>query len=123
MAANKAKGSGEPELVFLPLGGIGEIGMNAYLYGYGPRDNRRWLLVDLGITFPGDLEPGVDVIMPDLSFIIEERKNLDGILLTHGHEDHLGAIIDLWPELKAPIYATPVHGRAAEGQARRGTAG
>ena len=107
MAARKAKGSTEPELVFLPLGGIGEIGMNCYLYGYGPSDNRRWLMIDLGITFPGEMEPGVDVIMPDLAFILEERKQLEGLILTHGHEDHLGAIIDLWPDLKCPIYATP----------------
>ncbi len=107
MAARKAKGSTEPELVFVPLGGIGEIGMNCYLYGYGPSDNRRWLIVDLGITFPGDLEPGVDVIMPDLSYIVEQKAQLDGIILTHGHEDHLGAIIDLWPDVKCPIYATP----------------
>ena len=107
MAARKAKGSQDAELVFVPLGGIGEIGMNCYLYGYGPADERRWLMVDLGITFPGEQEPGVDVIMPDLKFIIEDRKALDGIILTHGHEDHLGAVIELWPELRAPIYATP----------------
>ena len=107
MTARKAKSSGEPELVFVPLGGIGEIGMNCYLYGYGPSHDRRWLMVDLGLTFPGELEPGVDVILPDLKFIIGERKNLDGIVLTHGHEDHLGAVIDLWPHLRVPIYATP----------------
>ena len=106
MAARKAKGSQEAELVFVPLGGVGEIGMNAYLYGYGPQDNRRWLMVDLGITFPGEQEPGVDVIMPDLRFIVDEKQNLDGLILTHGHEDHLGAVIDLWPELRVPIYAT-----------------
>jgi len=107
MAGRKAKGSDGADLVFVPLGGIGEIGMNCYLYGYGPRADRRWMMVDLGITFPGDMEPGVDVILPDLRFIIDERKNLDGLVLTHGHEDHLGAIIDLWPELRCPIYATP----------------
>ena len=107
MTARKAKGSTDPELVFVPLGGIGEIGMNCYLYGYGPSDNRRWLMVDLGLTFPGEQEPGVDVIMPDLNYIVGDRKQLDGLILTHGHEDHLGAVIDLWPDLKCPIYATP----------------
>ena len=107
MAGRKAKGSDGADLVFVPLGGIGEIGMNCYLYGYGARGDRRWLMVDLGITFPGEMEPGVDVILPDLKFIIDERKNLDGLVLTHGHEDHLGAIIELWPELRCPIYATP----------------
>ncbi|GBF28421.1 ribonuclease J [bacterium MnTg02] len=95
------------ELVFLPLGGVGEIGMNVYLYGYGEPWARQWLMVDLGITFAGDREPGVDVILPDIRFIEEERDNLIGILLTHAHEDHYGAIIDLWPRLRAPIYATP----------------
>jgi ribonuclease J len=107
MAGRKAKASTDAELVFVPLGGAGEIGMNCYLYGYGPEGDRRWLMVDLGITFPGDQEPGVDVIMPDLGYIIGERGNLDGLVLTHGHEDHLGAVIDLWPDLKVPIYATP----------------
>lgn len=106
----KPKGT-EPDLVFVALGGIGEIGMNAYLYGYGPPDDRRWLMVDLGVTFPGGGEPGVDVIMPDLRFIEGERRNLDGLVLTHGHEDHLGAVLDLWPRLKVPIYATPFTAR------------
>ncbi len=100
--------SDEPEFVFGALGGIGEIGMNLYLYGYGPADDRQWLLVDLGITFPTEIEPGVDVIMPDIGFLEEERKNLAGLLLTHAHEDHYGAIVDLWPRLgDLPIYATP----------------
>ena len=90
------------------LGGLGEIGMNAYLYGFGPPEARRWLLVDLGITFPeGEFDPGVDVILPDLRFLIEERQALEGIILTHAHEDHVGAVIDLWPQIEAPIYATP----------------
>ncbi len=95
------------ELVFLPLGGVGEIGMNLYLYGYGASSSRRWLMVDLGITFPGDREPGVDVILPDTRFIEEERGSLSGILLTHAHEDHFGAVIDLWPRIEVPLYATP----------------
>lgn len=95
------------ELVFLPLGGVGEIGMNLYLYGLGEPTDRQWLMVDFGLTFPGDREPGVDIILPDIRFIEEERENLAGILLTHAHEDHFGAIIDLWPRLRVPVYATP----------------
>ncbi len=96
------------ELVFLALGGIGEIGMNCYLYGLGPADARQWLMVDLGITFPeGENDPGIDVILPDLRFIEEERASLAGIVLTHAHEDHFGAVAELWWRLRAPIYATP----------------
>lgn len=107
--SSKAKGGrGESELVFVALGGIGEIGMNAYLYGYGPANARRWLMVDLGITFPeGENDPGVDVILPDLRFIAAEKQALDGLVLTHAHEDHVGAVIDLWQQIGAPIYATP----------------
>jgi ribonuclease J len=95
------------ELVLVALGGLGEIGMNAYLYGLGPSDTRRWLMVDLGITFPGPNEPGVDVVLPDPRFIVEEKNAIAGLLLTHAHEDHLGAVLDLWPRLEVPIYATP----------------
>ena len=110
---------GQDELVFLALGGLGEIGMNVYLYGFGPGDARQWLMVDLGITFPGDSEPGVDVVLPDLRFIYENPKSLIGIVLTHAHEDHIGAVVDLWPKLKAPLYATPftagmLHSKSAE---------
>ncbi len=105
------RGSGgapiDDEVVFMALGGLGEIGMNSYLYGIGPERSRRWLMVDLGLTFPGEAEPGVDVVLPDLRFIEEERNALDGIVITHAHEDHLGAVIDLWPKLGVPIYATP----------------
>lgn len=97
----------QDEFVFLPLGGVGEIGMNLYLYGYGPERDRQWLMVDLGVAFGGAYEPGIDLIMPDIGFIEEERSNLAGILLTHAHEDHFGAVIDLWPRLRAPLYATP----------------
>lgn len=95
------------EFVFLPLGGVGEIGMNLGLYGYGPRHNRTWLAVDFGVAFAGPDLPGVDLIFPDISYLEEERTNLAGIVLTHAHEDHFGAIIDLWPRLRVPIYATP----------------
>jgi ribonuclease J len=103
-----SRGAGGDELVFLALGGLGEIGMNAYLYGLGPEDARRWLMVDCGITFPeGENDPGIEVILPDVRFIEENRADLDGIVITHAHEDHIGAVIELWPRLKAPIYATP----------------
>jgi ribonuclease J len=95
------------ELTFAPLGGVGEIGMNLSIYGLGNRHQRSWLAVDLGVSF-GDEEhlPGIDLIMPDISFLEKERKNLMGLVLTHAHEDHFGAIIDLWPKLQCPIYAT-----------------
>ncbi len=96
------------DFVFLPLGGVGEIGMNLYLYGYGRDGARDWLIVDMGVTFGGETEPGVDVILPDIGFIEEERHNIAGLLLTHAHEDHFGAVIDLWPQLAGvPVYATP----------------
>ncbi len=103
----RKSGRGGDELVFMALGGLGEIGMNVYLYGYGPENARRWLMVDLGITFPGDREPGADIVLPDLRFIIGEKGALAGLVLTHAHEDHVGAVIDLWPALGCPIYATP----------------
>ena len=96
----------DSELVFLPLGGLGEIGMNAALYGYGPKKNREWILVDCGIAFAGAEAPGVDVYLPDLRFIETQKERLKGIIITHAHEDHIGAVMDLWPRLKAPLYAT-----------------
>jgi len=95
------------ELTFTPLGGVGEIGMNLSVYGLGDRHSRSLLAVDLGVSF-GDEEhlPGIDLIMPDVAFLEKERSNLVGLVLTHAHEDHFGAIIDLWPKLKCPIYAT-----------------
>lgn len=98
---------GKDRLVFLPLGGAGEIGMNLYLYGCGRSDDTRWLMVDLGVKFGDDRDPGIDVILPDTAFIEAERGSLEGIVLTHAHEDHFGAVIDLWPRLRVPIYATP----------------
>ncbi|MGB3626166.1 MAG: ribonuclease J [Henriciella sp.] len=96
-----------PELVFLPLGGCGEIGMNLNAYGYGPPDDRRWILVDLGVTFGDDTTPGVDLICADPEFIVEYADQIDAIFLTHAHEDHIGAVGLLWPRLRAPLYATP----------------
>jgi ribonuclease J len=99
--------SGESELVLLPLGGTGEIGMNCYLYGWGPSDRREWLMVDLGVKFGEESEPGIDVVLPDLTFAEAERRNLTGIVLTHAHEDHMGAVTWLWPRLRVPVYCTP----------------
>lgn len=93
--------------MFLPLGGVGEIGMNLYLYGFGRPHSRKWLMVDLGITFAGEREPGIDLVYPDTRFIEEERSNLVGLVLTHAHEDHFGAVTELWPRLKTDVYATP----------------
>jgi ribonuclease J len=95
------------ELVFLPLGGSNEIGMNFNLYGFGPPDDRKWIVVDLGVTFGDQTTPGVDIILPDPEFIEAYADDILGIVLTHAHEDHIGAVAWLWPRLKAPLYATP----------------
>lgn len=93
-------------LIYLPLGGAGEIGMNAYVYGYGPPGRERLILVDIGVTFP-DMEgaPGVDVILPDLTWLIDRADRLEAIFITHAHEDHIGALGHLWPLLKKPVHA------------------
>jgi ribonuclease J len=103
------------ELVFVPLGGVGEIGMNMGLYGLGTEVEREWLMVDCGVMFgdPADT-PGIELIMPDTRFIESERKHLHAIVLTHAHEDHFGALLDLWPRLKAPVIATPFAARLLE---------
>ena len=93
------------ELVFLPLGGSNEIGMNLNAYGFGPADDRKWVVVDVGVTFGDSTTPGVDVIVPDPTYL--EGEDILGIVLTHAHEDHIGALGWLWPRLKAPLYATP----------------
>lgn len=95
------------ELVFVPLGGVGEIGMNLALYGLRSGNEREWLCVDMGISFADAEVPGVDIIMPDVQFLEKERRNLKGIVLTHGHEDHVGAMYDLWPRFKVPVFTTP----------------
>ncbi|MQX25455.1 MBL fold metallo-hydrolase [Sinorhizobium meliloti] len=97
----------DEELVFLPLGGVGEIGMNLGLYGYGRPGHRQWIMVDCGVTFPGPELPGVDLVMPDIAFLAEQRRNLKAIIITHAHEDHYGALNDLWPGLNVPVYASP----------------
>src|SRR5580700_2115293 len=106
------------ELVFAPLGGLGEIGMNLSIYGFGEGRRRQLIIVDCGVSFASEEHlPGVDLILPDISYLIEERKNILGLVLTHAHEDHMGALIDLWPRLKVPFYATPFS--AALFEARR----
>ena len=97
----------QAELVFVPLGGVGEIGMNLALYGYGPKHDRDWIMVDLGVTFPGPDLPGVNLVLPDIRFAIELGDRLKAIIITHAHEDHYGAILALWPLLGKPIYCTP----------------
>jgi len=102
-----ARAAKTDELVFLPLGGSNEIGMNFNLYGFGPADDRKWIVVDLGITFGDQTTPGVEVILPDPSYIEQYADKILGIVITHAHEDHVGAVAWLWPRLKAPVYATP----------------
>lgn len=99
------KKSDSNELVFLPLGGSNEVGMNLNAYGFGPAHDRKWIIVDVGVTFGDPSTPGVDVIVPDPTFL--EGENILGIVLTHAHEDHIGALAWLWPRIKAPLYATP----------------
>lgn len=94
------------ELVFMPLGGVGEIGMNMALYGVGPEGDKRWLIVDFGVAFAHEAHPGADLIFADMRFLEEEKDRIDGIVITHGHEDHFGALLSLWSRLEAPVYAT-----------------
>ena len=95
------------ELLFCPLGGSGEIGMNMNLFSYGKPEAQKWIIVDIGVTFADDSIPGIDLIYPDPGFIINKKKDLLGIVLTHAHEDHIGAIAHIWPKLKCKMYATP----------------
>ena len=95
------------ELTFCPLGGSGEIGMNMNLYAYGNENDRKWIIVDMGVTFADDTMPGIDLIYPDPGFITDKKDDLLGIVLTHAHEDHIGSIVHIWPLLKCKIFATP----------------
>lgn len=97
------------KLVYVALGGAGEIGMNLYLYGYGPVKDRRWIMVDCGLSF-GDMDsaPGIELVMPDISFLDEIRDRLEGVFITHAHEDHIGALGRLWPRIKAPFISAPL---------------
>lgn len=101
-------------LIYLPLGGAGEIGMNCYVYGYGPAGKERLIVVDLGVTFPDmDTTPGVDLILPDITWLAERADRIEAIFITHAHEDHVGALSHLWSRLKAPVYARRFTGRIA----------
>ena len=95
------------ELLFCPLGGSGEIGMNMNLFAYGKPGEHKWIMVDIGVTFADDSLPGIDLIYPDPGFILDKKDDLLGIVLTHAHEDHIGAVAHLWPKLKCKIFATP----------------
>ena len=95
------------ELIFCPLGGSGEIGMNMNLYAYGKENNQKWIVVDMGVTFADDSIPGIDLIFPDPGFILDKKDDLLGIVLTHAHEDHIGAVAHIWPRLKCKMFATP----------------
>ena len=108
------------ELVFAPLGGVGEIGMNLALYGFGDERRRQWIAVDFGVAFAGDELPGIDLILPDIRYLVEAAQNILGIVLTHAHEDHFGAVIDLWPRLKYRSMRRRLPPRCC-GQARKRT--
>ena len=95
------------QLLFCPLGGSGEIGMNLNLYAYGKEESQKWIAIDMGVTFADDSVPGVDLIYPDPGFLLDKKKDLLGLVLTHAHEDHIGAITIIWPDLKCKIFATP----------------
>lgn len=101
-------------LIYLPLGGAGEIGMNAYVYGYGKPGEERLIVVDLGVSFPDmDTTPGVDLILPDITWLEQRRDRIDAIFITHAHEDHVGAIGHFWDKLRAPIHARKFTGAIA----------
>ena len=95
------------ELVFVPLGGVGEIGMNMGAYGFGPAQSRKWIVVDCGVTFAGPHQPGIELIMADPTFLEENADDVLALILTHSHEDHYGAVLDLWPGFDLPVFATP----------------
>ena len=102
------------------MGGAGEIGMNAYVYGYGEPEQERLIVVDLGVTFPDmDSSPGVDLILPDITWLVERKERIDGIFITHAHEDHVGAISHTYDELGAPIFARPFYSQHCAAQIGR----
>lgn len=107
----------DKELIFLPLGGVGEIGMNLALYGYGPQAERQWIMVDCGVTFPGPELPGVDLVLPDIRYVEELGDALKAIVITHAHEDHYGALQALWPRLQKPVWASPFAAAMLEAKA------
>jgi len=108
----------EPQLKFVPLGGVGEIGMNLALYGFGEENQRKWVMVDCGVTFPTPNLPGVDLVLPDIRFVESLGDALLGIIITHAHEDHYGALLSLWPRLNVPIHCTAFTAGMLEAKAR-----
>lgn len=108
--------SDKNELLFLPLGGCNEIGMNLNAYAYGPPHNRRWIIVDMGVSFGDDRTPGIDVICPDPEFLEDQKENIEAIILTHAHEDHIGAVGHLWRRFRKPMYATPFTAELVRGK-------
>ena len=100
----------ENEILFCPLGGSGEIGANMNLYGFGQPNNHKWIVVDCGITFAEENVPGIDVIIPDPDFLYQHKNNCEAIVITHGHEDHIGALTHVWPNIRCNIYTTPFTG-------------
>lgn len=106
----------DTKLVYVPLGGAGEIGMNMYLYGLGKGKKRKWIMIDCGVKFGDEQDPGIDVIVPDTGFIEKYKKDLLAIIITHGHEDHLGAVGWLWPKLGAPVYCSPFTAELLKGK-------
>ena len=96
----------QDELVFVALGGVGEIGMNMAAYGFGPEGRRKWIVVDCGVSFGGPQQPGIELIMADPSFLEEVADDVLALVLTHSHEDHYGAVLDLWPAFERPVYCT-----------------
>lgn len=107
MADKNGAAAPDKDFVFLPLGGVGEIGMNLALYGFGPPKKREWMIVDVGVTFPGPDLPGVDLVLPDIRFVKSIKDRLRGIVITHAHEDHYGALLALWPQMQVPVWMTP----------------
>lgn len=97
----------EPQFLFVPLGGVGEIGMNLALYGYGEQGSQKWIMVDCGVTFPGPDLPGVDLVLPDIRFAESLGDDLLAVVITHAHEDHYGAVLSLHQRLDVPVYCTP----------------
>jgi ribonuclease J len=114
--------SKQEELVFVPLGGLGEIGMNSALYGFGG-GRKQWLMVDLGVSFGGPDTPGIDLVMPDLRFAEAEKKAIQALIITHAHEDHYGALADLWPRLGCPVYMTPFAASLFDARRQQETSG
>ncbi|MGL4404361.1 MAG: MBL fold metallo-hydrolase, partial [Notoacmeibacter sp.] len=106
------------ELVFVPLGGVGEIGMNFALYGFGSGKKREWIIVDCGVSFPGPDMPGADLVLPDITFALSVLPQIKAMIITHAHEDHYGAILSLWPKLKLPVYMTPFGAGMLESKAK-----